>query len=200
MTLEGYKKSVAERVAYASQDGFLDPLPEMFKSIVVLDITIDREGRLASVSVRRSNGYQALESRALESVRRASPFGAPAFAVRVLGDPEALRRLVDNLVVNAVTYTPADGYVHVDLAAHDAHRPPFADPVRHREDPDRGDADHRREQELDAAHREICVEHVRHRHERDQEARCVDRYCKRDSPVASTTAHDAARGQEDQQH
>ena len=39
--------------------------------------------------------------------------------VRVLGDPEALRRLVDNLVVNAVTYTPAGGSVKVGLSAHD---------------------------------------------------------------------------------
>jgi two-component system phosphate regulon sensor histidine kinase PhoR len=39
------------------------------------------------------------------------------FAVRVLGDPEALRRLVDNLVVNAVTYTPSGGWVKVSLAA-----------------------------------------------------------------------------------
>jgi len=36
-------------------------------------------------------------------------------SVKVLGDPEALRRLVDNLVVNAVTYTPADGWVKVGL-------------------------------------------------------------------------------------
>jgi len=36
-------------------------------------------------------------------------------SVRVLGDPEALRRLVDNLVVNAVTYTPSGGWVKVGL-------------------------------------------------------------------------------------
>jgi two-component system, OmpR family, phosphate regulon sensor histidine kinase PhoR len=40
-------------------------------------------------------------------------------ALRVLGDPEALRRLVDNLVVNAVTYTPAGGWVRVGLVAED---------------------------------------------------------------------------------
>jgi len=40
-------------------------------------------------------------------------------AVRVLGDPEALRRLVDNLVVNAVTYTPSGGFVRVELARAD---------------------------------------------------------------------------------
>lgn len=38
-------------------------------------------------------------------------------AVRILGDPEALRRLVDNLVVNAVTYTPTGGWVRVRVAA-----------------------------------------------------------------------------------
>jgi len=36
--------------------------------------------------------------------------------LRISGDPEALRRLVDNLVVNAVTYTPAGGWVRVGLA------------------------------------------------------------------------------------
>jgi two-component system phosphate regulon sensor histidine kinase PhoR len=35
--------------------------------------------------------------------------------LRVGGDPEALRRLVDNLVLNAVTYTPRGGRVHVRL-------------------------------------------------------------------------------------
>lgn len=82
MTVDAYKKSVAERVARASPDVFGEPLPEMFKSIVVLDITIDREGRLASVAVRRSNGFKALENRAMDSVRRAAPFGVPAFTVR----------------------------------------------------------------------------------------------------------------------
>jgi protein TonB len=61
---------------------FEEPLPEMFKSIVVLEIAIDREGRLMRVSVRRSNGFKALESRAMDSVRRAAPFDAPAFTLR----------------------------------------------------------------------------------------------------------------------
>ena len=82
LTLEAYKKAVAERIARSSPDIFGEPLPEMFKSIVVLDITIDREGRLSKVSVRRSNGFKALENRALDSVKRAAPFVAPAFTVR----------------------------------------------------------------------------------------------------------------------
>jgi TonB family protein len=82
LTLDSYKKSVAQRIASASPDIFTEPMPEMFKSIVVLDITIDNQGRLAQVSVRRSNGYQALERKAMESVKRAAPFVAPAFTVR----------------------------------------------------------------------------------------------------------------------
>jgi periplasmic protein TonB len=82
LTLDAYKKEFARRVARASPDMFEEPLPEMFKSIVVLDIAIDHEGRLTRVAVRRSNGYKALENRAVESVQRASPFGAPAFTIR----------------------------------------------------------------------------------------------------------------------
>jgi two-component system phosphate regulon sensor histidine kinase PhoR len=40
-------------------------------------------------------------------------------SLRVLGDPEALRRLVDNLVVNAVTYSPPSAWVRVTLTAED---------------------------------------------------------------------------------
>ena len=82
LTLDGYKREFARQVARASPGFFDDPLPEMFKSIVVLDITIDRDGRLVQVSVRRSNGYKALEHAALSSVRRAAPYAAPSWSVR----------------------------------------------------------------------------------------------------------------------
>lgn len=82
LTLDGYKKAFAQQVARASPFVFAEPVPEMLTSVVVLDITIDRDGRLQGVAVRRSNGYKALENRAMDSVRRAAPFGAPAFTVR----------------------------------------------------------------------------------------------------------------------
>ena len=52
------------------------------KSIVVLDITIGRDGTLERVTVRRSNGFKQLEARALESVRQAAPYAAPGLLVR----------------------------------------------------------------------------------------------------------------------
>ena len=81
-TIEGYKREVAGRIAAKSPHLFSDPLPDMFKSIVVLDITIGRDGTLERVTVRRSNGFKQLEARALESVRQAAPYAAPGLLVR----------------------------------------------------------------------------------------------------------------------
>jgi len=82
-TLDGYKVEVAKRIASSSTDLFADPLPEMLKSVVVLDISIGRDGALQQVSLRRSNGIRNLEQRAEASVRKAAPFAAPG--------PEVLR-------------------------------------------------------------------------------------------------------------
>ena len=80
-TVEEYKMLVAQRIAGASGETFADPLPEVLRSIVVLDIRIDRNGVPQHVSVRRSNGIRSLEERAQDSVRRAAPFDAPSSAL-----------------------------------------------------------------------------------------------------------------------
>src|SRR5262245_59419440 len=72
-TLDGYKIAVAKRIASTSPDLFADALPEVLKSIVVLDIAIGRDGVPQQVSVRRSNGFRQLEQRAETSVRMAAP-------------------------------------------------------------------------------------------------------------------------------
>ena len=78
MTLEGYKKAFAEQVARSSPHLYNEPIPEVLKSIVVLEITVDQAGRATAVSVYRSNGYSHLEKRALASVTKAAPFAPPA--------------------------------------------------------------------------------------------------------------------------
>lgn len=80
-TLDGFKKEMALRIASTSPDASSGPLPPMLKSIVVLDITIDREGRAQRVALRRSNGYALLERKAMESVARAAPYAPPGPAV-----------------------------------------------------------------------------------------------------------------------
>jgi periplasmic protein TonB len=80
-TIDGYKKHFAERIVNDNPNVFADPLPKMLKSIVVLDVTIDRAGNLSAVSVRRSNGYKDLEKVAMNSVRNAAPYAAPGRSV-----------------------------------------------------------------------------------------------------------------------
>lgn len=81
LTLDSYKKEFAAQIARTSPE-FAEPVPEVLKSIVVLEVVIDRDGGLQHLAVRRSNGYKALENRAMESVRKAGPFPAPAFTIR----------------------------------------------------------------------------------------------------------------------
>lgn len=82
LTMEGYKKEFALRIVNANPEVFHDPLPKMLKSVVVVDVTIDRGGRLTNVFVTRSNGYKNLEKIALDNVRRAAPYAAPAGLAR----------------------------------------------------------------------------------------------------------------------
>jgi TonB family protein len=81
LSLDGYKRQVAERINRVSAETYTDAPPEVLKSIVVLEVTVGRSGQLERVSVRRSNGFKALENRAMDSVRRAAPFEAPPAAV-----------------------------------------------------------------------------------------------------------------------
>ena len=76
--VEAYKALVASEIWLRNAEVYADPVPEMLKSIVVLEITIDRAGNPVGISVYRSNGFKHLETRALESIVRAAPFPAPA--------------------------------------------------------------------------------------------------------------------------
>lgn len=79
--VEAYKALVANEVWLRNAAVYSDPVPPLLKSIVVLEISIDRAGNPIGISVYRSNGYKHLETRALESVVRAAPFPAPGAAV-----------------------------------------------------------------------------------------------------------------------
>lgn len=78
ISLHDYKKGVAARIVRANAQTYSEPMPEMMKSIVVLEITIDLLGQPTAVSVYRSNGYRVLERRALSSVAKAAPYPLPA--------------------------------------------------------------------------------------------------------------------------
>jgi hypothetical protein len=77
-SLDDYKRGVAKRIAAANSATYSAPLPEVLKSIVVLEITLDDRGTPLTVSVWRTNGYAELAQRALHSVAKAAPFAAPS--------------------------------------------------------------------------------------------------------------------------
>ena len=80
-SIESYKHAFATRVANSSPSVFHEPLPKMLKSVVVVDVTLHRDGRVANASIRRSNGYKDLEKVALVSVHQGAPYAAPSRAL-----------------------------------------------------------------------------------------------------------------------
>jgi len=76
-TIDEYKVLVAQRIAGANAAStFHGVLPAMLPAIVVVDISVDRDGALASVRVHRSRDEQASKV-ALDAVRLAAPFPKP---------------------------------------------------------------------------------------------------------------------------
>lgn len=85
-TVDDYKLGVAKRIVAASPDTYSTPVPEVLKSIVVLEITVDPDGAPLEVAALRTNGYEDLTLRAITSVVDASPFAAPAPALLAGGE------------------------------------------------------------------------------------------------------------------
>jgi protein TonB len=80
-TMDAYKKHVAEHIHAKNSRERADSLPPILKSVVVLNISIDRDGKPVHVAVMRSNGHKDVEEIALRSVHRAAPLPAPSAAV-----------------------------------------------------------------------------------------------------------------------
>ena len=76
-SLNDYKLGVAKRIAEVSRDTYSTPVPPMLKSIVVLEITLDKAGAPLEVTAFRNNGYEELTLRAITSVVDAAPFPVP---------------------------------------------------------------------------------------------------------------------------
>ena len=80
-TLDEYKLGVAQRIVATSRDTYTTPVPVMLKSIVVLEITLDKAGAPLEVTAFRNNGYEELTLRAITSVVDAAPFDVPTPAL-----------------------------------------------------------------------------------------------------------------------
>jgi protein TonB len=83
--LDDYKTQVARHVAEHNPDRvYAGTLPAMLPAVVVLEITVDRDGQVADVAVQRSRDPDASQI-ALASVRRSSPLPAPQQLARETG-------------------------------------------------------------------------------------------------------------------
>jgi TonB family protein len=83
-SLDVYKRTFALDVLQHQPSAYCQPGEEMLKSVVVLDIAVDADGRLVAASVLRSNGHPDLARRALAEVKAAAPFTAPGQGVQFL--------------------------------------------------------------------------------------------------------------------
>ncbi|HLB15489.1 MAG TPA: energy transducer TonB [Burkholderiales bacterium] len=77
-TMDVYKKHVAQHIHAKNSRERADSLPPILKSVVVLNISIDRDGKPVHVAVMRSNGHKDVEQIAIRSVHRAGPLPAPS--------------------------------------------------------------------------------------------------------------------------
>jgi protein TonB len=91
LNIDDYKKHAAAHIIAVSKNELAESLPPILKSVVVLDITVDREGNIARVAMWRSNGYEDLEQIAINSVKRAGKLPAPS--PEVLKGQESVRFL-----------------------------------------------------------------------------------------------------------
>ena len=76
--LDAYKRIVALDILQHAPGAYCHPGEEMLKSVVILEIAIDAEGRLLGAAVVRSNGHPELDKVALDTVTGAAPFAPPA--------------------------------------------------------------------------------------------------------------------------
>lgn len=75
--LDSYKTQVAQHVVqHNPEHNFSGTLPPLLPAIVVLEITVDREGQLADVAVQRSRDPDASRV-ALAAMRRSTPLPRP---------------------------------------------------------------------------------------------------------------------------
>jgi protein TonB len=83
--LEDYKTQVARHVAGRNPErAYTGTLPPLLPAVVVVQITVDRDGQLADVAVQRSRNPTA-SAIALASVERSAPLPPPQQLARASG-------------------------------------------------------------------------------------------------------------------
>jgi protein TonB len=76
--LDDWKRVAAEKVYAVNRAHLFDGRPEhLLRAVIVVEATVDREGRVTRSKILRSPGIASLDSVALASLKAASPLPAP---------------------------------------------------------------------------------------------------------------------------
>lgn len=76
--LENWKRTAAEKVYAVNRAQLFDGRPEhLLRAVIVVEVTVDREGRVTRSKILRSPGIATLDSVALGSLKAASPLPTP---------------------------------------------------------------------------------------------------------------------------
>ena len=76
--LDDWKRVAAERVYAANRGHLFEGRPEhLLRAVIVVEVTVDREGKVTRSKILRSPGIASLDSVALTSLKTASPLPAP---------------------------------------------------------------------------------------------------------------------------
>jgi protein TonB len=85
--LEAWKRSVAERIHVANQKSLFEGRPHhLLQAVIVVEATVDKNGKVVASKVTRSPRIKRLDDMALASLKAASPLPAPPPMLLVRGN------------------------------------------------------------------------------------------------------------------
>ncbi len=80
-TPDAYKVEMAQRIYAASTDISSGRPQDLLRAVIVLNVTIDSNGRPGRIAIQRSPGDAEAEQRAIQSVQRGAPYARPSNAL-----------------------------------------------------------------------------------------------------------------------
>lgn len=107
-TLEAWKRSAAERIHATNKGQLFDGKPHhLLRAVIVVEVTVDPDGKVVRSRVLRSPNIKTLDDMALASLRKAAPLPPP---------PKSLMRR-GNLVYSETWLVQNDGKFQVRTLA-----------------------------------------------------------------------------------
>ena len=92
--LEQWKRQAAERIHTANAPQLFEGRPHhLLQGVIVVDVTVDRSGKVTRSRIVRSPGIARLNDVVLASLKTASPAASPATSARQDGSDHLLRDL-----------------------------------------------------------------------------------------------------------